>query len=230
MKTCPYCSELKPLSAFYKNKNGSQGVAAYCKICDGARRKAHFLANPEQKRVSDAAWRLANLGKTKEYNSAYYAENKAEVREFQAAYYVANKEQMLLGSKKWRETNKESETLRKQVYRVVNNDTITARRRKHYADNKPVYIANARRREADKLRATPVWANLDAITALYVLREKLTAETGILHHVDHIIPLRGRAVCGLHVHNNLRVIPAAENLRRGNRLIEGSTHCLEPLL
>lgn len=50
---------------------------------------------------------------------------------------------------------------------------------------------------------------------LLKLRKK---HTNIDWHVDHIIPLRGKEVCGLHVWNNFQVIPKVENLRKGNKL------------
>jgi len=66
-------------------------------------------------------------------------------------------------------------------------------------------------------RATPPWANRDAIADLYRAARKLTRLTRTPHHVDHIIPLQGRGVTGLHVETNLRVIPARENHRKSNR-------------
>jgi excisionase family DNA binding protein len=63
-------------------------------------------------------------------------------------------------------------------------------------------------------RATPVWADLAAIDAIYARRRRETLRTGIPHHVDHIVPIDGRTVSGLHVHGNLRVIPARDNVRR----------------
>lgn len=49
------------------------------------------------------------------------------------------------------------------------------------------------------------------------LRKLRNATTGIEWHVDHIIPLKGKHVCGLHVWNNFAVIPKVENLRKGNK-------------
>lgn len=63
----------------------------------------------------------------------------------------------------------------------------------------------------------PAWASAGAIRAVYDEARRLTRETGVAHHVDHIIPLRGEFVSGLHVAENLRAIPAAENLRKRNR-------------
>lgn len=81
---------------------------------------------------------------------------------------------------------------------------------------------NPRRRRSLRIRiATPAWADFDAIASVYKLRDKVTQETGVEHHVDHIVPLAGKMVCGLHVAANLRVIPAAENLRKSARFEPG---------
>jgi hypothetical protein len=69
-------------------------------------------------------------------------------------------------------------------------------------------------------RATPGWVDWDAIEQVYQESSRLTADTGVLHHVDHVIPLKGKTVCGLHVHNNLRAVPADVNRRKANKLLE----------
>ena len=56
-----------------------------------------------------------------------------------------------------------------------------------------------------------------AIRDVYLRAEQMTKETGVPHHVDHVIPLRGKNVSGLHVENNLAVIRWDENLRKGNK-------------
>jgi hypothetical protein len=62
-----------------------------------------------------------------------------------------------------------------------------------------------------------LWANQEAIAAFYVEAALLTRATGRVHVVDHIIPLRGRQVSGLHVENNLRVVERFENARKSNK-------------
>jgi len=70
--------------------------------------------------------------------------------------------------------------------------------------------AKTKRYHAAKLKRTPSWADLGAITRFY----EATPEG---HHVDHIIPLQGGAVSGLHVLDNLQYLPASENRAKGNR-------------
>lgn len=73
----------------------------------------------------------------------------------------------------------------------------------------PDKLSRARIRDLRKEQAIPAWANEDAITAFY----KKCPEG---HHVDHIVPLNGKYVCGFHVLNNLQYLPAAENLAKSN--------------
>jgi len=73
------------------------------------------------------------------------------------------------------------------------------------------------KRRAAKLRSTPAWANLQAIATIYAEADRLTRETGIVHHVDHDIPLQHPLVCGLHVESNLRVLTASDNIRKSNK-------------
>jgi hypothetical protein len=88
----------------------------------------------------------------------------------------------------------------------------------NWADrNREKVNAEAARYKADKLQATPAWADRNAITAVYAEADKLTRETGIPHQVDHLVPLRSKLVCGLHVPANLRAIPGAENSSKNNR-------------
>ena len=66
-------------------------------------------------------------------------------------------------------------------------------------------------RNAAKMKQTPPWADHKAIRAFYT-----ACPPG--HHVDHIVPLKGKTVCGLHVLANLQYLPASENIAKGNKL------------
>ncbi len=75
------------------------------------------------------------------------------------------------------------------------------------------------RRERTK-RATPPWLTRTQkaeIKALYVEAARLTAETGTPHDVDHIVPLAGKTVCGLHVPWNLQILTQQANREKSNR-------------
>lgn len=73
---------------------------------------------------------------------------------------------------------------------------------------------------AEKLKRVPVWLtdeDIEKIKSIYREALKVTHETGKVHHVDHIIPLQGDIVSGLHVPDNLQVITAKENFVKNNR-------------
>jgi len=71
-----------------------------------------------------------------------------------------------------------------------------------------------RRQKRDK--ATPPWANKQAIKHIYAEAKRISVETGITHEVDHIIPSNHDLVCGLHVENNLQILTKEQNCNKGN--------------
>jgi hypothetical protein len=81
--------------------------------------------------------------------------------------------------------------------------------------------AHTSRQRAKRTQRVAPWADKDAIRGFYEKAVTLTRETGIEHEVDHIIPLLGKLVSGLHVENNLRVIPKDVNRLKSNRFMVG---------
>lgn len=88
---------------------------------------------------------------------------------------------------------------------------------KEFLKKNPDWRTDSNRHRAPKQQRLIAWADKDFIKRIYVTCKKITKQTGIKHQVDHIIPIKGDNVCGLHVHNNLAIITAKMNLEKGNR-------------
>ena len=98
-----------------------------------------------------------------------------------------------------------------------------AYRRAHKAANPDLYreLVNARRRRFRQ--ATPKWLTAEdklQIRMKYRLAIELSRRMGVLHVVDHVVPLQGEEVCGLHVPWNMEVITQDENLKKSNKLVD----------
>lgn len=117
----------------------------------------------------------------------------------------------------WQEKNLEKKRESYRKWRAKNTEAARAASRKWNAANKPAKAAHSSAYEAQKRKAIPAWANRFFIDEAYRLAELRTKMLGFAWNVDHIVPLIHPKVCGLHVHNNLRVIPATENIAKGNR-------------
>lgn len=98
-------------------------------------------------------------------------------------------------------------------YARVRKASIEAGARKRQIANLGVA---ARKRVATMILAAPKWRDRQKIKEIYIEARRLSAETGIAHHVDHYYPLQGGLCSGLHVHQNLRVLPASENCSKSN--------------
>ena len=83
--------------------------------------------------------------------------------------------------------------------------------------------ARAAKRRALKLKRTPKWLSKSQqkeILSIYKKCREISERTGVKHEVDHIVPLRGRKICGLHVPWNLQILTKTDNAKKGNRYNE----------
>ena len=134
-----------------------------------------------------------------------------------------------ISTDKWAKTSTGKISTRlsgKKCYQTIQgkaNKIAYKRKRSKTPEGKAQSCADAAKRRAKKLHATLKWLNKEhfkQIKKFYIEAIRLTNKTGILHHVDHIVPLQGKNVSGLHVPWNLQVIPAFGpngNCSKGNR-------------
>jgi hypothetical protein len=140
----------------------------------------------------------------KELGRAYRQFNKEKIVKRDKEYYQANKEDILL--------------LQRDRYKKV-KDYHNNWMKSHYNANKAMYLAKDNKRRAKKLQATPLWLtkqHLAEIEEYYTLAKELAWLSEEPLHVDHIVPLQGKNVCGLHVPWNLQILPASDNRSKGN--------------
>lgn len=105
-------------------------------------------------------------------------------------------------------------------YAAENRDKMRKIASEWQKNNKGKVNANTALRHTAKMQRTPAWLTKHDklhIRCLYQIAAMRTRESGQEWHVDHVVPLQGENVCGLHVPSNLRVVPATENMSKGNR-------------
>jgi hypothetical protein len=175
-----------------------------------------------QKRECARRWRAANPEKARERDHAYCAANREAAKKKSREYYAANHQDILERQRQKRaakpkrtkltpEERHERRRVTCRKYREAHPDRVRASQRKHYAANPGKQSAILARRRASKRNRTPAWADLNAITAFYE-----ACPPG--QQVDHFYPLQGREVSGLHTLENLRYLPARENMRKNNSM------------
>lgn len=122
------------------------------------------------------------------------------------AYSKLSKEEQLAYK---REANRKSYL--KRVGGQLKRQKLTLEQRKEYYRTK----ANLRATRAKKARFADELSKL-VFSEAHSLRKLRNLKTGIEWHVDHIVPLKNRAVCGLHIWSNIQVIPKKVNLEKSN--------------
>jgi len=153
---------------------------------------------------------------SKTYFAKNYEAKKEEKLAQRATYRASHRKELAEGSAKYYKENKEmclekAAEYRKTLDRTECREYATKWRKQ----NRGLWNSYGAKRRAAQLNATPPWADLEAIKTFY-------QNCPYGYEVDHIIPLQGETVCGLHVLENLQYLTALENRRKSNKLDWGS--------
>jgi len=181
-----------------------------CRICAAVAAKAYREKFPEKAKVAKL---LSEKKKPEVYralNRKYVDNHKEQIAAKNAEWYknrsdeskvtkrlwaINNPDKLNAASKRWRAKHPDRQAQSTKAWEQANPEL----RRKYNAD-----------RIAAKLRATPAWVNDEIMELIYAEAEYRGLE------VDHIVPLRGRSVCGLHVYYNTQLLSSGENGSKSN--------------
>ena len=193
MKRCRICGKDQPLTA-YRIRKDSGKHRTECTPCWNLQASAYYKSNKAS----------INLGRKE-----IYKEKMATNPTYHAEWYATNKEKSLINSRSAYLKHREKRLAAVKVWA---------------SNNRSKRNAIGKAYKATKIKACPEWVRNDPelmwmMNEAYELAQLRTKMLGFVWHVDHIVPLRGKTVCGLHVPWNLQVISAVENIRKSNKLM-----------
>jgi len=200
MKVCTGCGEAKPKSEFIKRAKSKDGLGHRCKHCrqvqweiykksNSEKIKQYYIDNREAACKKSKLWRENNKERYANQMKNYYEKNKELLKQRTIDWTKQNKSRKKTTDKRWRESNPEK------------------------------YSASMKRYKVSKKNRTPSWLTSeqhDQIESFYEAAFAFRIFTGLEYHVDHIVPLQGKTVSGLHVPANLQVLQSSDNLKKSN--------------
>jgi hypothetical protein len=188
MKLCIKCEKTKELSEFGKNRSCKDGLSVYCKQC----RKETRTDKPRPGYIQE-----------------YYLKNKDAIAAKHKEYYEANRETRIAVMKRYYEENKEELLQYMKIYRDENNSWQVFKEK--HPEAYRAHLLSSRKRLK---KATPKCLSKKYRSEIYQIYKNRPEG----YHVDHIIPLHGKNISGLHVPWNLQYLPAIENLKKSNKV------------
>ena len=138
-------------------------------------------------------------------------------------FYYDNYEKSVNIRKQYSKDNKDKVSKKDAIYYENNTDRLKKQTAEYAFNNRDSCNYKCAKYNAIKTKAAPKWLtkeHFEQIKEFYKEAKRLEELDGVKRHVDHIIPLQGKTVSGLHVPWNLRVITAKENMNKSNKLIE----------
>lgn len=190
-----------------------------CKKCGKADRSPSGNCRPCS-RKADEKRRPARREEAKERSRVWREQNPERFRKAYRGWQEANRERTRQNAKKWSQDNSDRVKENKRAWREKNRARLNALIAEYRKSNPGIRGAErAARRVREKGQRIPLTADQRRqIRDIYKKCKQISAETGILHHVDHIMPLAGKNCSGLHVPWNLQIIPAVDNVRKSNKV------------
>ena len=197
------------LKRFFTGEPCQHGHVAERLVTSGRCHECHRLRKQELRAASPEKYRSKSKQK--------YHANPLRHRDYRKNYYQRQSEAERLRRRKYYEINTQIEIERNREWKLRNKEWVKYYQAHWSQLNLSKVLATNARRRAALIKAAPPWINKEQIEAVYKQCQDITKDSGILHHVDHIVPLKNKIVCGLHVPWNLQIITAEENLKKRNK-------------
>lgn len=147
-----------------------------------------------------AAWRKSNPDKCAAMRHNWAEQNPERNAQIKAA---------------WNKAHPQAQAKRARAWFLANREQANAASKKWMMENPGKVNARAARLRAERMQRTPAWADLGQIDQIYIAARQMR-ESGQCVDVDHVVPLRGKRVSGLHVQNNLQILPTTINKSKSN--------------
>lgn len=213
------------------------------------RDREKYVKNSEEKKLASRRYHHENrekiLDKMKIRQKKRMSDpsKREEERERLREYKEKNRELVNAQSRKWAMENRDKRNQIQKKYKLINKDKI-----RNYPSNSPEYYQKRKDLNPDQFREWSreskrrnpekvIWNNMkrleyirqatiggdmfkDEMLAIYREKFRMQREHGTEYHADHICPLRGKNVCGLHVPWNICIIPKRDNLIKGNKVFD----------
>jgi 5-methylcytosine-specific restriction endonuclease McrA len=180
---------MKSFNDFYKDSSHKDGLYPSCKACKSDKNNAYKRDNKQKVLAEVRQWKEQNKDKVKTMNSEWYLANKELVSVKHRSYYSRNKTAILNQTKEYEKAN-------------------------------PAKInAKIAKRRAAKLQATPLWLtkeHLKSIELYYLVAKWIEFILDEKIEVDHVVPLQGKNISGLHVPWNIQLLTKTVNRQKGN--------------
>lgn len=186
-KFCPSCGITKECSEFHSCRHRKDGLRFSCKVCTRKENLEWHRKNPDRSKENSRKW-----------SASHKAQHKALIE-------------------KWGKSNKDKLLGYYRKHHIKHAEKRREYGRQYLKKNRAWSLEKNRARYASQRGALPKWANRFFMQEIYDLAYIRSKATGIKWHVDHIVPLQSKKVCGLHVEHNLQVITALENHQKYNR-------------
>jgi hypothetical protein len=183
---------------------------------DGTKR-----SNPEVKRWMDRRKYAKNQQKILKKKREAYAENPEKMKESARRDYEKNRGKRLAQkSEAYKKTAEPKKSYQKN-YRAENKEKISEQRKSAYQQNRPKKLEQAAQARAQRKKRNVDYSNREAIQEIHKQAGLLSEATGTPYEVDHVIPLQGKTVSGLHVPGNLMITPKDFNRSKNGKFTPG---------
>lgn len=156
---------------------------------------------------------LSNFVKDSRYADGYQNRCKSCQKKYDAKRFELNRLDVLQKSKSYYDSNLESARLKRAQWRNDHKEYAVEYGKLYRQLNPGKHLEKTRRYQAAKMQAVPSWLTPIQIEQMQVMYDSCPEG----YEVDHIIPLQGKDVKGLHVPWNLQHLPKSENRKKSNK-------------